>query len=93
MLELPEVVVTHARAHDQNPLIAQRSEGLSPVVMALRIQIVVQRHGHHRQLGLRIHDLERNENAVIPTPFVIHHGIEPSLGQALRRQMGQSRCP
>ena len=76
-VEVAQIVIAHTAANNQNTLIAQRRQGAAQTQVSRRIQITIQRHLHHRNVRVRIDELERNEDAV----------IETSLGFLVRRNV------
>ena len=62
---MAQIVEAHAAADNRDALIAQWRKRLADSDMGRGVEIALQRHHHHRDLGLGIDNQERHENAVI----------------------------
>ena len=85
------VVKAHAAADDQHAFVAQRRQRAAGFQVGPRIQVMAQRQLNHRDIRLREHQLQRNEQAMVEAALRIHPGGLAALVEQRGHPLGQRR--
>ena len=89
--ETLHVVEAHAAADDQHALRAQRREGAAHGEVFGWIESATQRELHDRHIGVRKHQLERNEHAMVEAAAIIRGAVDSSCSEQVADARGEFR--